>query len=277
MNVCAGMLLEERNVCLCLVFVSLSPAASHQESCYSQDPHRPTRTSLYSGHLGTLVPGIMVHLVQGTMLHLVLLLSRPHCPPKILQLWTTFCSAWSVVKCPPGWVCAAWCAVDGAMLVVTPDKEEKVQYGSKCIEFWRKEVLQSWLKPPTGSGVLSPQSWSPPQWRGAPRLPRAPTAHLRTDGLPPHWSAQTFQFGRKTIGIFSKFGLRLGRLRRKNPLGEGLKNEEVQKCTKHQLVLLNIFNVLGPQKANNSLTSTILYDCLLLVNPWTSSTKIWSR
>ena len=86
MNVCAGMLLEERNVCLCLVFVSLSPAASHQESCYSQDPHRPTRTSLYSGHLGTLVPGIMVHLVQGTMLHLVLLLSRPHCPPKILQL-----------------------------------------------------------------------------------------------------------------------------------------------------------------------------------------------
>ena len=35
-------------MCLCLVFVSLSPAAaaaSHQESCYSQDPHRPTKVS----------------------------------------------------------------------------------------------------------------------------------------------------------------------------------------------------------------------------------------
>ena len=53
MNVCAGMLLEERNVCLCLVFVSLSPAASHQESCYSQD--LVLSPAVPFAHLGNLI------------------------------------------------------------------------------------------------------------------------------------------------------------------------------------------------------------------------------
>ena len=50
-----------------------------------------------------------------------------------------------------------------------------------------------------------------------------------------------------------------------------------QKCTKHQLVLLTIFNVLGPKKANNSWNSPQIDHRLLLVHSWLSGTKIWRR
>ena len=61
---------------------------------------------------------------------------------------------------------------------------------------------------------------------------------------------------------------------------EGGWTEEVQKCTgqkctKHQLVLLTIFNVLGLQKANKCWNSPQIDHRLLLAHSWTSRTKIW--
>ena len=50
-----------------------------------------------------------------------------------------------------------------------------------------------------------------------------------------------------------------------------------QKCTKHQLVLLTIFNVLGPKKANKCWNSPQIDHRLLLVHSWLSGTKIWRR